>query len=239
MEIIVHFGFNSSSSSEKPFEFSVPFSAEASCRSFYLFFFFFCIWFFPPGSWEVWAMPEPRRSLHQHAEHWKGFLPGRGDAELLLPAWLRAAGPGHHLLHPWAPVTVEQHSTRLQRYGTPTRPNNTAIGSTLTFNCDSCPDAHQSAVCHCSVNGPVREWTQTGWWVFSRVPLYKFKTVCKLMHVQVEKSQPMMMWEFRNGRLWRVLGLEWLHATDFMTQSYNIMAGKLSSCFSMTRKYNI
>lgn len=60
-----------------------------------------------PFSWEVRAVQEPRRSLHQHAELWEGLLPSRGDADLLLPPWLPAAGWGHHLLYPWAPFPVE------------------------------------------------------------------------------------------------------------------------------------
>lgn len=60
-----------------------------------------------PFSGEVRAVQEPRRRLHQHAELWEGLLPSRGDADLLLPPWLRAAGWGHHLLYPWAPFTVE------------------------------------------------------------------------------------------------------------------------------------
>lgn len=58
-------------------------------------------------SWEVWAVQKPWCGLHQYAELWKGLLPSRRNADLLLSPWLRAAGWGHHLLYPWAPFTVE------------------------------------------------------------------------------------------------------------------------------------
>lgn len=58
-------------------------------------------------SWEVRAVQKPWRSLHQYAEFWKGLLPSRRDADLLLSPWLWAAGRGHHLLYPWAPFTME------------------------------------------------------------------------------------------------------------------------------------
>lgn len=85
----------------------------------------------PPLSWKVRAMQEPWRSLHQCAELWKGLLPSRRGADFLLPLWLRAAGWSHHLLYPWAPVTVEQHSSRLQRSTIPTH-------SSKHFSFDNC-----------------------------------------------------------------------------------------------------
>lgn len=161
--IMVRIRFSSSSSSKKPIKFSVSFSAETSCCSIMS---CFRIWFL--SSWQLRSTslagtpvrPPPacramKRLFTRLARHWA--------SPASLATSCRAKPPSTASPDTRRSGTTPRLPAEVQHASIVTNVIIGCMPSFIWWFHDSCADAHQTAVCLCSINSSVCGWAQAGW----------------------------------------------------------------------------